>query len=164
VDKARHLQVAFASWLASNGDGDEFISQWLASWIICSEMNVVDLFESIEDRFFNRIIWLMMHQDQIWDGLLPGGPLDSQTIKMIGSIEDLVSEIPTIDVVLLATDLYGSEMLAVDRKGQVGVIKDPFFTNLSNPDAGEVSAGDNLRIVLSNWQPLDGSEIHDLLN
>jgi len=76
----------------------------------------------------------------------------------------LVEHDVLVQLTIVSTELIGGGMLAVDKTGQLGLIMSPFFANFSNLDSAWFEPGHNVGVDLVNWKPLDGSEIHELLN
>jgi hypothetical protein len=86
--------VAFASIIASEGCGQEFIAQWIAGAIAAGELTAGEAFEFKLD-IDNRVLALLQVQGEIWDGLLPGGPMDEESLQMIRALEHLID--PPVD-------------------------------------------------------------------
>lgn len=83
-------------------------------------------------------------------------------------IENELISAPDMDALvhltIVSTEIIDNGMLAVDRTGQLGLVAEPFYTNFTNPDGDEVMPGHNIGVRKTNWAPLDGSEVHELLN
>lgn len=158
-----------ASWhllqLAEQGRGWWPASQYIASGMMSS--GATEIPEALDElkEIIEQIVYLYKHPMNIWPGLMPGElPMDgSETHKRLDKAfaEVFNTTTETIEVTFIMSLEVGG-FLACNQQGGLGHIKHEFYTNLSNQD--QLNSGDILRVELDNWELIDGSEVHLLLN
>lgn len=152
--------------LAEQGRPVEVAAQYIASWFLSGELTGADIVDEL-DKIRERTMDLMLNPQNVWDGLLPGGPqgeyigdlLTTIGMDYFGKLERNVQEM---------IDIFGLDITDDDRMERIhkyllrdGLVKpvevDPFLYTCSiivNPSVGH--DGPVGMVVMDAWE--EGAE------